>query len=459
MNQPDFERAKQYALERLERELPPTLCYHSIAHTRDDVEPAVERLAALEGVTGEDLVLLLTAAFYHDIGFVVQRSNHEAIGAQIAAEVLPQLGFTPDQIRIIGDIIMVTRLPQTPHNLLEEIMADADLDVLGRDDFFDINQKLRAELELAGWRLTDEEWYTEQLALMQTHRYFTASACALRDGRKQHNIQTLMALRDRCRARQCDTVERGAQDMISTAEKVAILRTVSWFAETPDEILAELATLLKLVEFQPGETIFHKGDCGDCMYIVVTGRVRVHDGERTLNYLGAGDVFGEMAILDAEPRVASVMTEEGVRLLQLDQKQFYDLMASRAEVARGVIRVLNRRLRARVRDMAQDFEFIQQMLRITAAAGALEAGVYDPCSLDEVGRRTDELGQLARVFQRMANEVQAREQRLKQEVQQLRIQIDETKKAREVAQITESDYFQHLQQRVKEMRRKGREDS
>lgn len=459
MTQPDFECARQYALERLERELPPTLLYHSVAHTRDDVVPAAARLAAMEGVTGQDLILLLTAACYHDLGFVVQRINHEAIGAQIAAEVLPRFDFSPEQIRIISDIIMATRLPQTPHNLLEEIMADADLDVLGRDDFFDINQKLRAELELAGWRLTDEEWYTEQLELMQAHRYFTASARALRDGRKQQNIQALMTLRDQCRARLRKAAERGAQDMISTAEKVAILRTVSWFAETPDEILAELATLLKLVEFQAGETIFHKGDCGDCMYIVVAGRVRVHDGERTLNYLGAGDVFGEMAILDAEPRVASVMTEEGVRLLQLDQKQFYDLMASRAEVARGVIRVLNRRLRARVRDMAQDFEFIQQMLRITAAAGALEAGVYDPRSLDEVGRRTDELGQLARVFQRMANEVQAREQRLKEEVQQLRIQIDETKKAREVAQITESEYFQHLQQRVREMRRQGQQDS
>jgi DNA repair ATPase RecN len=104
--------------------------------------------------------------------------------------------------------------------------------------------------------------------------------------------------------------------------------------------------------------------------------------------------------------------------------------------------------------MALDFEYMQQMARITAAAAALEAGKYDPRSLDEVGQRADELGQLARVFRRMADEVQARELRLKQEVQQLRIQVDETKKAREVAAITESEYFQDLQQKISRLRKK-----
>lgn len=242
--------------------------------------------------------------------------------------------------------------------------------------------------------------------------------------------------------------------MLSTVEKSAILRSVGIFAETPDDVLGELAALLEPIKFRAGETIFDKGDAGTCMYIVIEGRVRVHDGDRTLNFLGAGDVFGEMALLDAEPRAASAMTAEDTSLLRLDQAPFFELMANRAEVARGVIRVLNRRLRARMRDMAQDYIYMQQMARITAAAAALEAGLYDPRSLDEVGQREDELGQLARVFQRMAGEVQAREQRLQREVQQLRIQIDESKKAREVAQITESEYFQQLQQKVKRLRKK-----
>jgi len=175
MNQPDFERARQYALERLERELPPMLLYHSLAHTRDDVVPAAERLAALEEVDGEALLLLRTAAFYHDLGHV-------------------------EHIQVISGLIMATKLPQSPRTLLEEIMADADLDVLGRDDFFTRNQDLRAERAALGVPTTDEEWYSGQLEFIQSHRYFTAAARTLRDARKKQNIEEMIKLLEECQA-------------------------------------------------------------------------------------------------------------------------------------------------------------------------------------------------------------------------------------------------------------------
>jgi DNA-binding response OmpR family regulator len=106
----------------------------------------------------------------------------------------------------------------------------------------------------------------------------------------------------------------------------------------------------------------------------------------------------------------------------------------------------------RLRD--KEVEYLQQAARVTAAAAAVEANSFEPASLDEVAHRTDQLGQLARVFQRMAREVYAREQRLKQQVQELRIQVDETRKEREVAEITESEYFQQLKQKAR-MLRKG----
>jgi methyl-accepting chemotaxis protein len=93
--------------------------------------------------------------------------------------------------------------------------------------------------------------------------------------------------------------------------------------------------------------------------------------------------------------------------------------------------------------------------RLTAAARAVEGGAFEPDSLVDVAGRSDELGQLARVFQRMAREVHAREQRLKEQVAELRIEIDETKKAREVAEITETEYFQQLQHRAKQLRNRG----
>src|SRR5436305_1289631 len=98
--------------------------------------------------------------------------------------------------------------------------------------------------------------------------------------------------------------------------------------------------------------------------------------------------------------------------------------------------------RKRLRD--QEVDYLQQVGRITAAAGAIKANTFQAESLDGVARRPDELGQLAQVFQEMARQVYAREQQLQRQVQQLRIEIDQARKAREVADITESEYVQQL---------------
>jgi ATP:ADP antiporter, AAA family len=144
---------------------------------------------------------------------------------------------------------------------------------------------------------------------------------------------------------------RGEGNMLTTIEKVIILKGVSIFEETPDETLGEVARVLEEVEVKAGETIFEKGDLGDSLYVMASGRVRVHDRGITLNELGEGDVFGEMALLDPEARVASVTAIEDTHLLRLDREPFYELMEDRIEVARGLILVLTRRLRARLSDV------------------------------------------------------------------------------------------------------------
>jgi hypothetical protein len=145
----------------------------------------------------------------------------------------------------------------------------------------------------------------------------------------------------------------GDHDMLSTIEKVLILKQVDVFQQTPDDVLADIAALLEEIEIPAGETIFRKGDLGDSLYIVISGRLRVDNGDRLLNYLGASDVFGEMALLDSEPRVASVAAVEPTHLLRLDQAPFYELIGDRPEVAIGLIRVLSGRLRARVQDVTE----------------------------------------------------------------------------------------------------------
>jgi two-component system cell cycle response regulator len=106
----------------------------------------------------------------------------------------------------------------------------------------------------------------------------------------------------------------------------------------------------------------------------------------------------------------------------------------------------------------QEIEYLHQVAQVTTAAAAIKSGTFQIESLNEVANRSDELGQLAQVFQEMARQVYAREQHLQQQVLQLRIEIDQARKAREVADITESDYFQSLLVKADEIRNRVRGD-
>lgn len=186
-----FKRARQYALHRLELELSPKLLYHGITHTRDEVVPAVERLAGMEGIQGDSLLLLLTAAWFHDVGYVEQPQYHELISARIAVQVLPGFGYNSEQVEIIKWAILATILPQDPQNFLEQILTDADLYILGNNDFMFRNGELRHELASFGKEYIDQEWYSRQLKFLESHSYFTASARSLRDAGKMKNIRKL----------------------------------------------------------------------------------------------------------------------------------------------------------------------------------------------------------------------------------------------------------------------------
>lgn len=197
--QPDFEGAKQYAFERLAREIPPTRFYHSLAHTRNDVLPAAELLARLEEVQGDDLLCLVTAVCFHDVGYIDRPEDHEARSIEIATEVLPRFGYSAAQIALICTLILATRLPNNPQTLLEKIIADADMDSLGREDFLSAGLHLRHELEGLGNKSADSEWYQRQLEFLQNHTYFTEAARQLRGPGKQRNIEAVIKLIDEAR--------------------------------------------------------------------------------------------------------------------------------------------------------------------------------------------------------------------------------------------------------------------
>lgn len=208
MSKPNYQGAIAFILKRLEEELSPELTYHSLYHTRDDVIPATRRLAEFIGLSEQDIQLLEVAAAYHDAGFLLQYREHELAGVNVAQKYLPQFGFSQDAIRTVTGMIMATRLPQSPKNLLEEILADADLDSLGREDFFKRGNKLREERTLRGEQITDEAWYHEQIRFLRSHHYFTQAARTLRDDGKKKHLEILRIWLDEL-ARQKDGVDPG----------------------------------------------------------------------------------------------------------------------------------------------------------------------------------------------------------------------------------------------------------
>ena len=186
----NYRKAEKYIVKRLKKELPDNLHYHDLRHTTD-VCAAVERLALMEGIEGDDIFLLKTAALYHDAGFVHQYANNEDIGAALAREVLPRFGYTEDQINTICKLIQATKVPQKPSNHLEQIICDADLDYLGGDEFHFIADKLKRELMERDIVQYDKQWDELQIKFLTAHTYFTKTAIRLRQANKLERIQEI----------------------------------------------------------------------------------------------------------------------------------------------------------------------------------------------------------------------------------------------------------------------------
>jgi len=178
-----YRKAEKYIVKRLKKELPENLHYHDLRHTTD-VCAAVERIALLEGIEGDDIFLLKTAALYHDAGFVHQYKDNEDIGAGLAQKVLPRFGYTQDQINIIKGLIKATKVPQKPKTHLQQIICDADLDYLGGDEFHAIADKLKRELMERKIISSDKQWDELQVKFLEAHTYFTKTAIKMRRANK-----------------------------------------------------------------------------------------------------------------------------------------------------------------------------------------------------------------------------------------------------------------------------------
>lgn len=178
-----YAKAIEFVISELKEKLPIHLTYHSLHHTLS-VMKFTKLIAIEEGVKGTDMELLMVAAAFHDCGFLKGMSNHEAVGCQIVAEILPGLDFDETEIKIIQGMIMATKLPQTPHSELEKIICDADLGYIGGNKYFEIVTGLEKELKYNGMPLTDESWLEMQINFLKTQHFFTSYACKAWDVNK-----------------------------------------------------------------------------------------------------------------------------------------------------------------------------------------------------------------------------------------------------------------------------------
>jgi len=188
-----FNDIQERMLDKLEKELPPYLYYHDVKHTVD-VVTEVELIGWAEGLHDEEILLLKTAALFHDAGHTIDYDEHEYHGTQLVREWLPGYGYSEEQIEKICHIIMATKLPPAPTDIHQKIICDADLDYLGRSDMIPVSNNLFKELNEQNKIGSFNEWNKLQLKFISGHSYFTKTAQSLREVNKQKQIERIRKL-------------------------------------------------------------------------------------------------------------------------------------------------------------------------------------------------------------------------------------------------------------------------
>ncbi len=188
-----FSDLQEFILDKLEKELPSYLYYHNVKHTVDVVTES-ELIGWTEGLDDHQLLILKTAALFHDVGHTISYVDHEERGTDIAREILPKYHYKAEEIDKICHIIMATKLPPKPTDLLEAIICDSDLDYLGRTDFVPVSNALYEELKAQNKMTSLNDWNKQQLKFIGAHQYFTKTGRKLREVKKQEQIERIRQL-------------------------------------------------------------------------------------------------------------------------------------------------------------------------------------------------------------------------------------------------------------------------
>ena len=181
-----YDKLYPFVIFKLENELDSNITYHNVRHTKNVIKNSIY-LGEHENVNENDLTLIKTAALLHDVGFLENNLNHEALGCNFARKHLPSFEYSSQEIEAICEMIMATKLPQTPKNHLSKILCDADLFYLGSRKYDYFASKLFQEFKEFGILKTNEDWHKRQVDFLNAHQYFTNTAKQEREFIKQEN--------------------------------------------------------------------------------------------------------------------------------------------------------------------------------------------------------------------------------------------------------------------------------
>lgn len=168
----DFEQLEMKVLGDLEKELPSYLTYHSVQHTKNVINDAME-IATHENVSPSDIMKIKIAALLHDTGFMTTYQNHEEASCVYAKKVLSKYKISTEDLEHICEMIMATKIPQSPKDQCGKILADADLAYLGTDHFGKISSLLFDELKHINPMFDLQTWNQIQIKFLTNHQYFT----------------------------------------------------------------------------------------------------------------------------------------------------------------------------------------------------------------------------------------------------------------------------------------------
>lgn len=183
-----FEKLKTFVLEKLHTELPHALVYHGVHHTKEVMAHAVE-LGKAEHLPEHEMMLLETAAALHDLGFITDTENHEEESCRFAKEQLPLFEYSAQEIESVCQLIMATKIPQTPFDKPSQVLCDADLYYLGTNNYQLYSERLHREIKHYNPELSIEDWHLIEEEFLDQHEYFTQSAKNKLNATKRINIK------------------------------------------------------------------------------------------------------------------------------------------------------------------------------------------------------------------------------------------------------------------------------